>query len=276
MHTTDWLAKASLSSIRSRSPTLIPARARTLRTAGIGPAPMIAGSMPATAVATTRAIGFRPRAFARSASTSRTADAPSLIPELLPAVTLPPSRKAGRSLASASSDESARGCSSRVTRIGSPFFCATGTGTSWPSKAPRSIAATAFCWLASANASCRSRLTTQRSTTFSAVSPIEYRLYFAASFGLMNRQPSVVSWSSRLPRSQAASAFAMTYGARVIDSTPPPMKTSPSSTAMAWAAELIAWSPDPQRRFTVSPPTSTGRPASRSAIRATSRLSSPA
>ena len=68
----------------------------------------------------------------------------------------------------------------------------------------------------------------------------------------------------------------MTYGARVIDSTPPPMNTSPSPTAIAWAAELIAWSPLPHRRLTVSPPTSTGRPASNSAIRATSRLSSPA
>ena len=58
----------------------------------------------------------------------------------------------------------------------------------------------------------------------------------------------------------AASALAMTYGARVIDSTPPPMNTSPSPTAIAWAAELIAWSPEPHSRLTVSPPTSTGQP----------------
>ena len=68
----------------------------------------------------------------------------------------------------------------------------------------------------------------------------------------------------------------MTYGARVIDSTPPPMNTSPSPTAIACAAELTAWSPLPQSRLTVSPPTSTGSPARSSAIRATSRLSSPA
>ncbi len=79
-----------------------------------------------------------------------------------------------------------------------------------------------------------------------------------------------------MPRSQAASGLAMTYGARVIDSTPPPMNTSPSPTAIAWAAELIAWSPLPHSRLTVSPPTSTGSPARSSAIRATSRLSSPA
>ena len=68
----------------------------------------------------------------------------------------------------------------------------------------------------------------------------------------------------------------MTYGARVIDSTPPPMNTSPSPTAIAWAAELIAWRPEPHSRLTVSPPTSTGSPARSSAIRATLRLSSPA
>ena len=68
----------------------------------------------------------------------------------------------------------------------------------------------------------------------------------------------------------------MTYGARVIDSTPPPMNTSPSPTAIAWAAVLTACSPEPHSRLTVSPPTSTGKPASSSAIRATLRLSSPA
>ena len=54
------------------------------------------------------------------------------------------------------------------------------------------------------------------------------------------------------------------------------MKTSPSPTAIAWAAVLIACSPEPHSRLTVSPPTSTGKSASSSAIRATSRLSSPA
>ena len=74
----------------------------------------------------------------------------------------------------------------------------------------------------------------------------------------------------------ADSALSWTYGARVIDSTPPAMNTSPSPTAIAWAAELIAWSPEPHSRLTVWPPTSTGKPASSSAIRATLRLSSPA
>ena len=80
------------------------------------------------------------------------------MPELLPAVTVPPSgRKAGRSRASASSVVSARGCSSRSTTSGSPFRCGTAIGTIWSSNRPASMAATARCWLSSANASWRSR-----------------------------------------------------------------------------------------------------------------------
>ena len=226
-----------------------------MRDAGTGPTPMIAGSTPATAVETTRASGRRPRDRASSASTTSVAAAPSLIPDEFPAVTDPPSRNAGRSLASASIEVSARGCSSRVTSTGSLFFCGTSTGTIWSSKRPPSIAATARWWDSSANASCRSRVTSRsapyRSTTFSAVSPIEYGWCIADSRGLMNRQPSVVSWRCVAPRSQAASAFPSTNGARVIDSTPPARNTSPSPTAIAFAAALIACRPEPHRRFTV-------------------------
>ncbi len=63
-----------------------------------------------------------------------------------------------------------------------------------------------------------------------------------------------------MPRSNAPSGLSITYGARLIDSTPPAMKTSPSPTAIAWAAELTAWRPEPQSRLTVRPATSTGRP----------------
>ena len=93
---------------------------------------------------------------------------------------------------------------------------------------------------------------------------------------MTKRQPSVESTSSWVPRSKAPSGLSITYGARLIDSTPPAMKTSPSPTAIAWAAELIACMPEPHSRLTVSPATSTGSPAISSAIRATSRLSSPA
>lgn len=56
--TTD--ANASLSSNRSMSSTVSPARSSTLRVAGVGPVSMITGSAPLVAVATMRARGVRP------------------------------------------------------------------------------------------------------------------------------------------------------------------------------------------------------------------------
>src|SRR5207248_1551022 len=87
---------------------------------------------PATALPANAPSGSTPssRAFSSEAITS--AAAPSLIPEELPAVTVPPSRKAGLSAASFSAVVSGRGCSSRVT---SP------TGTSSSAKRPASSAA---------------------------------------------------------------------------------------------------------------------------------------
>src|SRR3990172_5167388 len=86
----------------------------------------------------------------------------------------------------------------------------------------------------------------------------------------------VVSYVSGVPRGNACAGLAMTYGARVIDSTPPAMKTSPSPARMACAAIATACSPEPHSRLTVWPATLTGRPLSNTAIRATFRLSSPA
>src|SRR3990172_1643479 len=54
-----WAAKASLASIRSRSPWRQPALASAARLAGIGPEPMTAGSTPAVAQETMRASGGR-------------------------------------------------------------------------------------------------------------------------------------------------------------------------------------------------------------------------
>ena len=91
----------------------------------------------------------------------------------------------------------------------------------------------------------------------------------------MNRQPSVVS-SIFNEREKALSALAMTKGARDMLSTPPAITRSASPDLMARAAEAMASILEPQSRLTVVPGTSFGRPASRSAIRATLRLSSPA
>src|SRR5207247_5891890 len=57
---------------------------------------------------------------------------------------------------------------------------------------------------------------------------------------------------------------------------PPAANPSPSPVLMARAAALVAARPDEQRRLKVRPATETGNPASRAAIRATFRLSSPA
>ena len=68
----------------------------------------------------------------------------------------------------------------------------------------------------------------------------------------------------------------MLHGARLMDSTPLPMNTSPSPAMIALAAWLTASRAEEQLRFTVTPGTSTGKPASSTDMRATSRLSSPA
>ena len=59
-------------------------------------------------------------------------------------------------------------------------------------------------------------------------------------------------------------------------STPPAMYMSPSPSRTARDAFTTALIPEAQSRFTVSPGTSDGRPASSAAMRATFRLSSPA
>ena len=78
------------------------------------------------------------------------------------------------------------------------------------------------------------------------------------------------------PRGQAASGLAITSGARLIDSTPPATKRSPSPAATAWHAETTAESPEAQSLLTVTPATDSGSPASSAPMRATLRLSSPA
>ncbi len=91
-----------------------------------------------------------------SAAISTTAAAPSFSGDALPAVTVPVGSNTGLSDASFSSDVSARGPSSLSTvrsRQTSPSNTLVLTGTISSLKAPRSCAATAFWWLANANAS---------------------------------------------------------------------------------------------------------------------------
>ena len=89
--------------------------------AGIGPVPMIAGSTPAEAQSRISAIGLIPSSSAFFLLMRTSAQAASLIPEALPAVTVPSFVKAGFNLARPSIVVSGRICSSFVMTI-SPFL----------------------------------------------------------------------------------------------------------------------------------------------------------
>jgi hypothetical protein len=251
-----------------------PALARTLRVAGTGPIPMTRGATPATAAATMRARGVSPCCRAAASEATRRAQAPSLTPEALPAVTVPFGRVIGRSLASASMEVS-RGCSSRSTATLSPRLAGTMTGVISAAKVPSRCARAARSWLRKANWSWSAREMPYSSATFSAVSAIASMPYFSTMSLLTKRQPIVVSWISML-REKAVSAFGMTKGARLMLSTPPAMMNSASPPRIAQEAIATAFMPEPHSRLIVLPGTASGRPASSSAMRATLRLSSPA
>ena len=89
------------------------------------------------------------------------------------------------------------------------------------------------------------------------------------------RQPIVVSYTALL-RLNALSALGMTNGARLMLSTPPAIINAVSPDLMARAAVPTASKPEPHKRLIVPPGTSMGKPASKAAMRATLRLSSPA
>ena len=95
-------------------------------------------------------------AFAASSSASKSAAAPSLTPDALPAVTVPSGRTTPLSFASASRLVS-RGCSS-WRRRSVALLLRIVTGTISASKQPAFCAARRFCWLRSANASWSARL----------------------------------------------------------------------------------------------------------------------
>jgi hypothetical protein len=142
---------------------------------------MISGGTPRTANDTKRASGLRSNCLTAFSLARINAPAPSLVCELLPAVTLPLAANTGRSLASASSVVSARGPSSRFTvrvfvptspvaRLGKRSTMSIAVISS--PNSPAAIAASAFWCEASAKASCFSRETFHCSATFSAVRPM--------------------------------------------------------------------------------------------------------
>ena len=94
-------AKASFSSITSKSPIFRPSRSISLRVDGTGPMPMMRGGTPADAMPRMRARGVRPCAFTAASDAMIIAAAPSFTPDALPAVTVPGSRNGVLSLARA-------------------------------------------------------------------------------------------------------------------------------------------------------------------------------
>ena len=189
-----------------------------------------------------------------------TAEAPSLVCEELPAVTLPRAWNAGRSFASASSDVSRRGPSSIATVIsvafgGPPFgVCTTRvvTGTISSAKRPASSAARARWWLRSAKASCSSREMPDSRAWFSATRPV---LRYTSGYDSTSDGFGATVWPP--------------IGTRLIDSVPPAMTTSAEPHMTRSDANAIAWRPEEQKRLIVTAEAETGIPARRLAIRAT-------
>ena len=151
----------------SKSSIFMPVFAITFFVEATGPIPITSGRTPASAPATKVAMGLTPSSLAFSSLMTTIAAAPSLIPEALPAVTNP-SGLIVRSFASPSIVEPARGPSSTLNSITS-FFFLTITGTISLSNAPAFWAASAFCWLFSANSSSSSRVSPHSRQILSAV-----------------------------------------------------------------------------------------------------------
>ena len=170
----------------------------------------------------------------------------------------------------------------RRRRWASPFFCRDGHRASdlgveeslarsccqrWRGICERS----GRCAFWSARSRCRSRRRHSRPSRASN------RRRTAPSFaGLMKRQPISMVSKMAFSRANAELAFGITKGARLMLSTPPATSSPASPARMAWAALPTAFMPDPHRRFSVTPGTSIGSPASSALMRATFRLSSPA
>ena len=97
------------------------------------------------------------------------------------------------------------------------------------------------------------------------------------SAGFVIRHPMAVFQSVWLPTEGHGFAdFSTTNGARLIDSTPPARMRSASPASIALDPWITASTADPHNRFTVTPDTLEGNPASSAPMRARLRLSSPA
>ena len=151
-------------------------------------------------------------------------------------MTVPSSRNDGLSLASDSSGDAVADAlvaghlraghlhDRRVVRTGRPGLRRPGSGER------------------TANASAASRATPYFSPSSSVLSP-RLTVHSSGMSGLTIRQPSVVEYIVALPAGNGRSDFGSTYGARVIDSTPPATMIEASPTAIVRAAPTTASRP---------------------------------
>ena len=138
-----------------------------------GPRPITRGGTPTEALAADRRQRRARRLGAASALITTSAAAPSLIPEEVPAVTVPSLVERRAQAASRSAVVSGRGCSSRVHDHGlAPPLRHADRPRSRRRRSPASIAAAARRWLRRAKASCSARLISSSAATFSAVTPM--------------------------------------------------------------------------------------------------------
>ncbi|MNS85357.1 hypothetical protein D3C72_1192190 [compost metagenome] len=217
--------------------------------------PMCSPFTPAMPQLTTRATGLRPSASTLDFVASTTRAAPSLMPEALPGVTLPPGLKAAFSVPSFSRVVS-RMCSSFSTSLVPPLAF-TSTGTISLAKRPPSEAARARCWLRRAKVSISSRVMPWASERISQVPPM-----ITPQAGSTKTESGPSRGSSRvwLPR-KPSRAFLRMKGARLMASVPPARASSLSPSFMAWVALTIACMPDPHSRFTTRPVMVSGMPS---------------
>jgi hypothetical protein len=111
--------------------------------------------------------------------------------------------------------------------------------------------------------------------SFSALAPSEI-VHRSSISGFTIRHPNVEDHNVSSPAAKPFAGLSSTHGARLIDSTPPATSSDASPHSIARAAWIDASRLEPHNRFTVTPGTDVGKPASSTAIRATSLFSSPA
>ena len=283
MHASACAANASLSSTRSMS-SIVESRARERLARGghRARAPCTAGSTPADGArrrcARAAASPARSRRVGRHRRAARAA--PSLMPDELPAVTVPSFGERGLQLR----ELLERGVRARVLVAVDdgrrrPSRCGTSTGTISSAKRPRGDArAAARCWLCSANASWSSRddvVAARRRSPRSR--PSRSSQSAPACCGLTKRQPSVVSAICGAPRAKAVSRLEH-HARRAGHALDAAGDEAPRLRPPRSRARRCRPPPAPSRRggSPSGPGTRPGSPASSSAMRATLRLSSPA